>query len=137
VQQAVVFRGRAEAPDGEQWLAYSPRAIVVYPGEGDSDPPYKPAGPDYCGYYPDEPGDTTTGGDAGSTGGDSTGGATTGDASTGGEASTSGTADTGASDDGGSSCSCGAGRGAPHPWGRAAWLSVFALLAMRRRQRAG
>jgi hypothetical protein len=128
VQQAVIFRGVAEDPGGNTWVGHAPHPLIVYPGEGESDPPFKPAGPDYCGFYPDEEGDTTGGPEPDPTGTDEDGAHTTGlDGST-------GTASGGATDGGSSGCQCRSGR---MPSG-ATWLGfwLFALTAVKRRRRS-
>ena len=128
VQQAVIFRGVAEGPDGRSWTSYAPHALIVYPGEGESEVPFKPAGPDFCGFYPDDEGDTTGGqdddDDAAADDGTHTGSSSTTD---------SGGAESSSADDGGGGgCGCRTDR-----MQRDAWLLAFcfvALGAVRRRR---
>lgn len=127
VQQAVVLRGIAEDPQGRQWVGYAPHPLIVYPGDGESDPPFKPAGPDYCGFYPDDEGDTTGGPDTGEDDGASTGVSTATSATT-----STGAESTDIDDRGGGGCACRTARNPRDAWLHAIWL--VALGAARRRR---
>jgi hypothetical protein len=127
VQQAVIFRGVARDPEGREWVGHAPHPLIVYPGEGTSDPPFKPPGPDYCGFYPDDEGDTTGGaepdpatGDEGAGSGSSTGVDGSTNAGPGG---TAGDAD---------GCSCRSARNGSDASLHGLWL--LALTAVRRRR---
>jgi hypothetical protein len=131
VQQAVIFRGIAQGPQGQTWIGYAPHPLIVYPGDGRSDPPFKPPGPDFCGFYPDDEGDTTGGpepepgdGDGtltGSSTGTSTAVDTTGDAPS-----------SGMTNGGADGCACRSDRMPRGAWLHGLW--VVALAAVRRRR---
>ncbi len=55
VYHGLLVRAIARDPGGAEWIGHAPGFITVYPGDGSSDEPALPPGPDHCGVG----GDTT------------------------------------------------------------------------------